>query len=98
MPNRHQLSLLLFSLCTSCAGSPWGSRMPGLDALRGPGMALPSSESALERAKIGVAPRIGAPGGSGAGARRVTPGQSGKDTVGGLPAGMGGGTARGGRG
>ena len=35
------------------------------------------------------APRIGAPGGSGAGARRVRPAQSGNDTVGGLPAGSG---------
>jgi hypothetical protein len=41
-------------------------------------------------------PRLGAPGGSGAGSRRVTPaaatsvGQSGNETVGGLPAGIGG--------
>jgi len=33
--------------------------------------------------------RIGAPGGSGSGTRRVQPLQSGKDAVGGLPAGMG---------
>lgn len=37
-------------------------------------------------------PRIGAPGGSGAGSRRVAPVQSGKETVGGLPVGMAGGT------
>ena len=36
-------------------------------------------------------PRIGAPGGSGSGSRRVTPPQSGNETVGGLPAGIGGG-------
>ena len=37
-------------------------------------------------------PRIGAPpGGSGAGSRRVVPTQSGNETVGGLPAGNGGG-------
>jgi|SRR3954469_18888576 hypothetical protein len=35
------------------------------------------------------APRIGAPGGSGAGSRRVAPAQSGNETVGGLPAGAG---------
>lgn len=44
------------------------------------------------------APRIGAPGGSGAGSRRVAPAQSGKETVGGLPAGMAGGTGPAGRG
>jgi hypothetical protein len=42
------------------------------------------------------APRIGAPGGSGAGTRSVQPAlpraQSGNDTVGGLPAGIGAGT------
>jgi hypothetical protein len=36
-------------------------------------------------------PRIGAPGGSGSGSRRVAPAQSGNETVGGLPAGIGGG-------
>lgn len=40
-------------------------------------------------AREAATPRIGAPGGSGAGARRVRPAQSGNDTVGGLPAGMG---------
>jgi hypothetical protein len=35
------------------------------------------------------ATRIGAPGGSGAGSRRVLPTQSGNETVGGLPAGIG---------
>src|SRR5881394_2524894 len=44
------------------------------------------------------APRIGAPGGSGAGSRRVVPVQSGKETVGGLPVGRGGGTGPAGRG
>lgn len=34
-------------------------------------------------------PRIGAPGGSGAGSRRVVPAQSGNETVGGLAAGAG---------
>jgi hypothetical protein len=43
-------------------------------------------------------PRIGAPGGSGAGSRRVVPAQSGNDTVGGLPAGIGGGSGPAGRG
>ena len=44
-------------------------------------------------------PRIGAPGGSGAGSRRVLPTQSGNETVGGLPGGAaGGGKGAGGRG
>lgn len=43
-----------------------------------------------------VAPRIGAPGGSGAGSRRVAPpAQSGNEAVGGLPAGDGAGAGRG---
>lgn len=45
-----------------------------------------------------TAPRIGAPGGSGAGSRRVAPVQSGKETVGGLPVGTAGGTGPAGRG
>lgn len=36
--------------------------------------------------------RIGAPGGNGAGPRSVVPAQSGNETVGGLPAGIGSGT------
>lgn len=44
------------------------------------------------------APRIGAPGGSGAGSRRVAPVQSGKETVGGLPAGAVGAVGPAGRG
>ena len=42
--------------------------------------------------------RIGAPGGSGSGSRRVQPAQSGNETVGGLPVGMGGGKGPAGRG
>jgi len=45
-----------------------------------------------------ASPRIGAPGGSGAGSRRVLPAQSGNDTVGGLPVGIGGGSGPAGRG
>lgn len=45
-----------------------------------------------------TAPRIGAPGGSGAGSRRVAPVQSGNETVGGLPVGTAGGTGPAGRG
>jgi hypothetical protein len=40
-------------------------------------------------------PRIGAPGGSGAGSRRVAPAQSGNDAVGGLPTGAAGVVGRG---
>ena len=47
---------------------------------------------------VARAPRIGAPGGSGAGSRRVAPAQSGNETVGGLPVGIGGGSGPAGRG
>jgi hypothetical protein len=45
-----------------------------------------------------LSPRIGAPGGSGAGSRRVAPAQSGNETVGGLPVGIGGSSGPEGRG
>lgn len=49
--------------------------------------ATPSAATPSDGATL---PRIGAPGGSGAGSRRVTPAQSGNETVGGLPAGTAG--------
>lgn len=57
---------------------------------------VPSTDSSQARPESVAPPRLGAPGGSGAGSRRVTPAaatsdaQSGNDTVGGLPAGIGG--------
>ena len=57
--------------------------------------AAPTSDGTPPR--IG-APRIGAPGGSGAGSRRVVPAQSGNETVGGLPVGAGAGAGVAGRG
>ena len=52
----------------------------------------PHAEPALRaRAAEPPTPRIGAPGGSGSGSRRVLPAQSGNETVGGLPAGSGAG-------
>jgi hypothetical protein len=61
--------------------------------------AAPTSDATATRpgARIG-APRIGAPGGSGAGSRRVVPAQSGNEAVGGLPAGAGTGAGVAGRG
>lgn len=61
---------------------------------------LPTTESAGSATKAAEprSPRIGAPGGSGAGSRRVVPAQSGNETVGGLPVGMGGSTGPVGRG
>jgi hypothetical protein len=51
----------------------------------------PSEPDATDSdAKGNSAPRIGAPGGSGAGSRRVAPAQSGNEAWGGLPAGIGG--------
>ncbi len=52
--------------------------------------ATPRDESSTPRV-----PRIGAPGGSGAGSRRVVPAQSGNETVGGLPTGAGTGAGAG---
>ncbi|HEX2869681.1 MAG TPA: hypothetical protein VHP33_00465 [Polyangiaceae bacterium] len=55
-----------------------------------PSDTLPAPSSATTPSER--APRIGAPGGSGAGSRRVAPvrAQSGNETVGGLPAGTAG--------
>jgi hypothetical protein len=50
-----------------------------------------AAEPQAEPNEVAPAPRIGAPGGNGSGSRRVAPPQSGNETVGGLPAGMGGG-------
>lgn len=85
------LGLLVLALNQGCSAAnlPASSRLP---------VRILSNEAAtsprLERIPgngqpDSNAPRIGAPGGSGAGSRRVAPAQSGNETVGGLPAGAG---------
>ncbi len=92
-------TLSLLTLLVGCAAP----------AAQAPGVRVLSSEAARVRAEpeaeVVSTPavrkaRIGAPGGSGAGSRRVVPAaaqarpQSGNDTVGGLPAGLGGAAGR----
>jgi hypothetical protein len=92
------LTLSLVALCFGCAslgGSAPGARLP-LRLLSSEVATVPRPEAVPSETQSDspgrdvTAPRIGAPGGSGAGSRRVVPAQSGKETVGGLPAGMGG--------
>jgi len=71
------LPLSLLALSTACAEA-----MP-LRALSSEAANAPRPEL------LGPTRRIGAPGGSGAGSRSVAPAQSGKEAVGGLPAGSG---------
>ena len=94
---RCLLCLVTLSLA-GCAAAPVPVRVLPSEAprLTAP-EALPEPTAPSERDAT-TAPRIGAPGGSGAGSRRVVPAQSGNDTVGGLPAGIGGGTGPAGRG
>lgn len=103
------LRALAFSLVASCAGcaswsaAPTAARLPlrllSSEAATTPGPEREPSETPGVAPSCDVtAPRIGAPGGSGAGSRRVVPVQSGKETVGGLPAGMAGCTGPAGRG
>lgn len=80
--------LLLVALSVGCAGN----RPPVVRVLAGEPPSAPPPEASDNENFATPAPRIGAPGGSGAGSRRVLPAQSGNETVGGLPAGMGGGT------
>lgn len=81
-----------------CAAAPVPVRVLHTEA---PHAQLPESPPAQTEPtpeQATPAPRIGAPGGSGAGSRRVRPVQSGNETVGGLPAGTGGGKGPAGRG
>lgn len=70
-------------LCTACAGG--GAR---LRALSSDPASAPRPEPEGDAGDRSV-PRIGAPGGRGAGSRSVWPAQSGKDAVGGLLGGKG---------
>ncbi len=100
----HQLRSLIVVLTAFSAGCAGGSASPPQIPVR-----ILSSEASSVRAEAETseqltkpneprAPRIGAPGGSGAGSRRVAPAQSGNETVGGLPVGIGGGSGPAGRG
>jgi len=97
MPILRALSLLLLPPCllAACGGAP-RLRLLSSDWAAAP-RAEPEPVRAPER-DTGARPhpRIGAPGGSGAGARCVHAPQSGNETVGGLPAGMGTAGLRGG--
>ncbi|MES1189100.1 MAG: hypothetical protein ABUL60_35115 [Myxococcales bacterium] len=106
MLDPRALTSLLVALCFGCSslGGPLPGARPPLRVLSCEPATAPRPEATpSENHGEGpypevTAPRIGAPGGSGAGSRRVVPVQSGKETVGGLPAGMAGGTGPAGRG
>jgi len=91
------ISLVLFAFSGGCAASATAQntrlRILNSQLPAAPVPMLEPSELDKDAAKSpgAVAPRIGAPGGSGAGSRRVLPAQSGNETVGGLPAGIGAG-------
>lgn len=90
-------SMLLVACGSACGGSTRSLERPPIRLLQTEAPHVQPPEAVLPDAPE-EAPRLGAPGGSGAGMRRVAPIQSGNDTVGGLPAGSGAGTARPGRG
>jgi hypothetical protein len=95
-------TLSLVAFCAGCASlsTPAAGARPPLRLLSSEAATAPRPETLPSETESGDAatPRIGAPGGSGAGSRRVVPVQSGKETVGGLPAGIGGCTGPAGRG
>jgi hypothetical protein len=98
MLDLRALTLSLLALCNGCAGVAATAPSPRLpvrllssEAASPPRPEAAPSQSDVPHRDVAV-PRIGAPGGSGAGSRRVAPAQSGKETVGGLPVGMAGGT------
>lgn len=87
------LSLALCVLASSGCASHEPVRIRVLNAVPPKAPAPePLSEPASVHERAPAPTRIGAPGGSGAGSRRVAPAQSGNDTVGGLPVGIGSGT------
>src|SRR4051812_19171342 len=101
MPYRGLL-VLLFSVSSGCAAAVRAPQLP-LRILNSEMATCPSPErsepdASAVKARGARTPRIGAPGGSGAGSRRVVPVQSGNETVGGLPAGFGGVAGAAGRG
>lgn len=100
MLDLRALVLSLLALCNGCAGVAATTPSPRLPVrlLSSEAASVPRPEAAPSQTQSNApngdvaVPRIGAPGGSGAGSRRVAPVQSGKETVGGLPVGMAGGT------
>ncbi|RYZ02930.1 MAG: hypothetical protein EOO73_29880 [Myxococcales bacterium] len=90
MPNLRAVLVLSFALCAGC-GSGVELRVLSSEPATAAG---PEPEDAPleDETAPKPAPRIGPPGGSGSGARSVIPAQSGNEAVGGLPAGMGGGS------
>ncbi len=87
MPKLHAMKLLLLLSCAGCSSGA-ALRVLSSEAATPPKAESDPTPPPRDR------PRIGAPGGSGAGARSVLPVQSGNETVGGLPAGMGSGAGR----
>jgi hypothetical protein len=77
--------------CASARSTPVRVLDSQLPAAPVPAFEGEAPESDRAAAAPPTAPRIGAPGGSGAGSRRVRPAQSGNEAVGGLPAGSGSG-------
>lgn len=100
MPSLRSISVLVLGLCVGCTATAAQTPRVRVLATEMPpaprAEPLPAADIAREQPERTTAPRLGAPGGSGAGSRRVTPArstsgaQSGNDTVGGLPAGSGG--------
>ena len=94
MQRASSLPLLLLTLLVGCAAQAPGVRVLTSEAPHV--RAEPEAGTSMSAPTAVSTPRIGAPGGSGAGSRRVAPAaaqarpQSGNDTVGGLPAGAGG--------
>src|SRR5258706_13452652 len=100
MPDLRALSFLLVTVCGGCTASALEAPKWPLRVLNSelPSAPSPEPEGSAQTREAAPVPRIGAPGGSGAGSRRVSPAQSGKETVGGLPAGIGASAGPAGRG
>jgi hypothetical protein len=83
-----RLGLFCFIVGTAFGCAPVGASAPkfSVRVLSSEGARLPLDEPVPVEERR---PRIGAPGGSGPGARRVQPAQSGNETVGGFAVGMG---------
>jgi hypothetical protein len=96
MQRASSIPLLLLTLLVGCAAS--NSQVPRVRVLTSetPQLRAEPEPGSDVAAPAVMPPRLGAPGGSGAGSRRVAPAavragaQSGNDTVGGLAPGVGG--------
>jgi len=94
------LLFLPLTLCAGCTSASLTAAAHPVRILASEVTPAPMPEAeAPQTQPAEKSPRIGAPGGSGAGSRRVAPAhQSGNETVGGLPAGIGAGVDAAGRG